>query len=239
MGGLGQETGPSGGQETGLSGFVNKYIEDVRNAMQRLNTLKNHFNWRMLLMRILVNALALLITGLLVPTMDLVDATFLNWFLLAALLGVFNAVVKPIIQFATLRFIFATYGLVVVLINAAVLLLISWVFPGLFQIGNLLWALVAGALIGLVSAFLENLFGLTPPILSEKYPELRRRIRERETGTVKAQISETAAGIILPAQVTGKEDAAAEAAAVLAAIDADSSAPSEVEALDDPIAKEA
>jgi putative membrane protein len=189
----------------------------------------------MLLMRILVNALALLITGVLVPTMDLVDATFVNWFLLAVLLGVFNAVVKPIIQFATLRFIFATYGLVVVLINAAVLLLISWVFPGLFQIGNLLWALVAGALIGLVSAFLENLFGLTPPVLSEKYPELRRRIRERETGTVKAQISETAAGIILPAQVTGKDDAAA----VLAAIDAGSPAPAEVEALDDPSAKEA
>ena len=152
----------------GPSGLVNKYTEDVCIAMQRLATLKRQFNWRMLLMRFLVNALALLITGLLTPTMNLVDATFLNWFLLAVLLGVFNAVVKPIIQFATLRFIFATYGLVVVLINAAVLLLISWVFPGLFQIGNLLWALVAGALIGLISAFLENLFGLTPPVLSER-----------------------------------------------------------------------
>ena len=41
-----------------------------------------------------------------------------------------------------------------------------------------------------------RLFGLTPPVLSEKYPELRRRIRERETSTVKAQISETAAGCL-------------------------------------------
>ena len=193
--------------------------------MQRLNTLRNHFNWRMLLMRILVNALALLITGLLVPTINLVDATFLNWFLLAALLGVFNAVVKPIIQFATLRFIFATYGLVVVLINAAVLILISWAFPGLFEVGSLLWALVAGALIGVISAFLENLFGLTPPIVSEKYPELRRRIRDRETGTIKAQISDTAAGIILPAQVTAQPDLAADAAAVLAAVGVQTSDP--------------
>ncbi len=207
--------------------------------MQRLTILKKQFNWCMLLMRFLVNALALLVTGLLTPTMKLVDATFLNWFLLAVLLGLFNAVVKPVIQFATLRFIFATYGLVVVLINAAVLLLISWAFPSLFQIGNLFWALVAGALIGVVSAFLENLFGLTPPVLSEKYPELRRRIRERETGTIKAQISETAAGIILPAQITGKEEATAEAAAVLAALDATSPTPSEVEALADPITKEA
>jgi putative membrane protein len=195
--------------------------------MQRLNTLRNHFNWRMLLMRFLVNALALLITGLLVPTINLVDATFLNWFLLAVLLGVFNAVVKPIIQFATLRFIFATYGLVVVLINAAVLLLISWIFPELFQVGNLFWALVAGAVIGLVSAFLENLFGLTPPVLSEKYPELRRRIRERETGTVKAQITETAAGIILPAELTAKADGAADAAVILAAVDGNASASAE------------
>jgi putative membrane protein len=195
--------------------------------MQRLNTLRNHFNWRMLLMRFLVNALALLITGLLVPTINLVDATFLNWFRLAVLLGVFNAVVKPIIQFATLRFIFATYGLVVVLINAAVLLLISWIFPELFQVGNLFWALVAGAVIGLVSAFLENLFGLTPPVLSEKYPELRRRIRERETGTVKAQITETAAGIILPAELTAKTDGAADAAVILAAVDGNASASAE------------
>lgn len=195
--------------------------------MQRLNTLRNHFNWRMLLMRIMINALALLITGLLVPKINLVDRTLLNWFLLAVLLGVFNAVVKPIIQFATLRFIFATYGLVVVLINAAVLILISWVFPGLFEVGSLLWALVAGALIGVVSAFLENLFGLTPPVLSEKYPELRRRIRERETGTVKAQISETAAGIILPAQMTAQPDSAAAAAAVLATVGADASTAAE------------
>ena len=165
-------------------------------------------------MRIVVNALALLITGVLVPTIDLVDPTLLNWFLLAVLLGVFNAVVKPIIQFATLRFIFATYGLVVVLINAAVLLLISWIFPGLFQVGSLLWALVAGLLIGMVSAVLENLLGLTPPIISEKHPELRRRIRDREVGSVKAQISETAADIILPAQAIQKQEATAVLAAV-------------------------
>ncbi len=115
----------------------------------------------------------------------------------------------------------------IVLINAAVLLLISWAFPSLFEIGNLLWALVAGALIGLISAILENLFGLAPPVLSEKYPELRRRIRERETGTVKAQISDTAAGIILPAELTAKADGAADAAAILAAVDDNSAASAE------------
>ena len=202
--------------------------------MQRLNTLRNQFNWRMLLMRIVVNALALLITGVLVPTIDLVDPTLLNWFLLAVLLGVFNAVVKPIIQFATLRFIFATYGLVVVLINAAVLLLISWIFPGLFQVGSLLWALVAGLLIGMVSAVLENLLGLTPPIISEKHPELRRRIRDREVGSVKAQISETAADIILPAQAIQKQ----EATAVLAAVGADAATPPEADAAYNRIEKE-
>ena len=193
--------------------------------MQRVNTLRNHFNWRMLLMRILVNALALLITAIIVPTINFTQDTLLTWFLLAILLGIFNAVVKPIIQFATLRFLFATYGLVIVLINGAILLLLSWVFPELIEVGSVLWALVGGTLIGVISAFLENLFGLTPPILSEKYPELRRRIRDREIGTVKAQISDTAAGIILPAQVTAQPDPAADAAAVLAAVGAQSSDP--------------
>jgi putative membrane protein len=125
--------------------------------MQRLNTLRNHFNWRMLLMRIAVNALALLITAIVVPTINFTQDTLLTWFLLAVLLGIFNAVVKPIIQFATLRFLFATYGLVIVLINGAILLLLAWLFPELIKVGNVLWALVGGTLIAVLSAFLENL----------------------------------------------------------------------------------
>jgi len=188
--------------------------------MQRVTTLRKQFNWRMLLMRIVVNALALVITALVIPTIDFVEDTLLTWFLLAVFLGILNAVIKPIIQFATLRFIFATYGLVVVLINAVVLILLSALLPNRFVVGSLLWALVAGALIGLLSAFLENLFGLTPPIVSEKHPEIRRKIREKDTGSMKAHISETAAKIILPSESVEQPDTTTSAAAVLAVVGA-------------------
>ena len=153
--------------------------------MQRIATWRRQFNWRMLLMRIVINALALLITAGLVPNIYFIDRNFRTWLLLAVALGVLNALVKPIIQFLTLRFIFATYGLVVVLINGILLLLLEFLFPTRFSVeGVFLWPLVGGAVIGIVSAFLESLLGLSPPIVSEKYPEVRQRIKDRETSSL-------------------------------------------------------
>lgn len=161
--------------------------------MQRIALWRRQFNWRMLLMRVIVNALALLVTTALLPGVFFVDRTVRNWIVLAIFLGVLNALVKPIIQFLTLRFIFATYGLVVALINAVLLVLLQFLFPDRFAIqGVIFGALLGGALIGIVSAVLENLLGITPPIVSEKYPELRQRIKDRETGSVEAYITQTA-----------------------------------------------
>jgi putative membrane protein len=161
--------------------------------MQRIAMWRRQFNWRMLLMRIVINALALIITAGLVPNIYFIDRTVTTWLLLAIFLGILNAFVKPIIQFLTLRFIFATYGLVVVLINGILLLLLEFLFPTRFYVeGIFLWPLVGGAVIGIVSAFLESLLGLSPPIVSEKYPEVRQRIKDRETSSMQAVITEAA-----------------------------------------------
>jgi putative membrane protein len=133
----------------------------------------------MLLMRFIVNLAALTITLLLVPKINLVDRSLATWLWLALMLGLLNTFIKPIIQVLTLRFIFATTGLIVILINAFILLLLSWLFPQYLQ-ANFLWALVAGAVLGLSATFLESLFGLTPPIVSEKYPEIRQRVKDRQ-----------------------------------------------------------
>ncbi|MEJ2711437.1 MAG: phage holin family protein [Anaerolineales bacterium] len=83
------------------------------------------FNWRFLLVRILVNALALAITSAILPKIYFVDTSIGNWLLMAFMLGVLNALLKPVLQFLTLQFIFVTYGLVVVLVNALLLWLLS------------------------------------------------------------------------------------------------------------------
>lgn len=196
--------------------------------MQRIATWRRQFNWRMLLMRIVINALALLLTAGLVPNIYFIDRTVGTWLLLAIFLGILNAFVKPIIQFLTLRFIFATYGLVVVLINGVLLLLLELLFPTRFAVEGLFSALVGGAVIGIVSAFLESLLGLSPPIVSEKYPEVRQRIKDRETSSMQAVITEAAVQTTMEPKQGEQPDSspAQDAAAVLAVLETNGKSPS-------------
>jgi putative membrane protein len=127
-------------------------------------------------MRLAINALALMITALLVPNIYFVDRRPATVLLMAIALGVLNAVVKPIVHFVTLQLIFATYGAIIMLVNAVLLVLLSRLFPGIFAVSGVLWAILGGALIGLVSAVLESLLGVTPPILAEGFAD---RIRPK------------------------------------------------------------
>jgi len=137
------------------------------------------FNWRFLLVRILVNAIALAVTAIIVPKIYFVDKSIWNWLLMAFMLGVLNALLKPILQFLTLQFIFVTYGLVVVLVNTLLLWLLSFLFPARFAVDNLLWALLGGLVLGLLSSFLESLLGLTMPIVPDEPAELRQQVEEQ------------------------------------------------------------
>ena len=148
--------------------------------MKRFSWAKQ-FNWRLALVRILVNALALGITLLVLPHVYLTDLSISKLLLMGLVLGVLNFLVRPIVQFLTLRFIFVTYGFALVLINAVMLWLLSLVFPSVLMIEGLLWLFVGGAVLGIVSSFLEALLGLTLPVLPEEPPELRQRIAQRVT----------------------------------------------------------
>ena len=149
----------------------------------RIARFMKQFNWRFLLVRIVVNAIALAITAIVVPKINFVDRSIWNWLLMALMLGVLNALLKPILQFLTLQFIFATYGLVIVLVNTLILFLLSWLFPARFEVGNLLWALVGGLVLGLLSSFLESLLGLTMPIVPDEPPQLRQQLEEEARHT--------------------------------------------------------
>lgn len=130
----------------------------------KIGLLFRQFNWRMVLVRVLVNGLSLLAITALLPDISFVNPSILNLAFLAAVLGLLNAFIKPILQFLTLAFIFASYGLVLILINTAILILLSILFPNLFAVDGLLWALVGGALLGILSGALESLCGLNLPI---------------------------------------------------------------------------
>jgi putative membrane protein len=137
------------------------------------------FHWKLALMRVVINAITLTITVLVIPFIRFVDPTLLSILFLGLILGVLNALVKPILQFVFLPLIFATYGLVIVLVNTLLLLLLAWLFPNFFVVERLFWALVGGVLIGILGTFFEILFGLIPPILPDEETGLRRRFREQ------------------------------------------------------------
>jgi len=126
-------------------------------------------------MRVLINTAALAFTALLLPNVYFVDPTIWSLLFISITLGILNAFVKPVIQFLTLSFIFTTYGLVVVLINAFILILLSWLFSDQFVVDSFLAALLGGALIGIFGSFFESFLGLSPPIIPDKADELQKR----------------------------------------------------------------
>ena len=75
----------------------------------------------------------------------------------AAVFGVVNAIVKPILVLLTLPFIVITLGIVLFLINMAMLALTAWIVSG-FSIDGF-WTLVGATIVvWLVNVALEGLF---------------------------------------------------------------------------------
>ena len=119
-------------------------------------------------MRILINGFSLAVIALLLPNIAINrENLLLNLLILGIALGVLNALVKPIIQFLTLSLIFVSYGIVVIIINAAILAILAWLFPDLIRIDRAIAAFLGGAIIGLLSLFLEYTLGISPPIVDD------------------------------------------------------------------------
>ncbi|GMQ78743.1 MAG: hypothetical protein BMS9Abin02_1277 [Anaerolineae bacterium] len=130
-----------------------------------MNNLTRQFNWKVMVMRILLNGLTLAITVLIVPGISAVDPSILGFLALGFIFGIINAVIKPIVQVLTLRFLFVSYGLVVIIINSIVLIVLDLVAQNLFVMERLISVFIAAAIVGVVVGFLESIFGVTPPII--------------------------------------------------------------------------
>lgn len=74
----------------------------------------------------------------------------------ALLLGFANAVIKPLLILLTLPITFFTFGLFLLVINAFIILLVSYFVPG-FQVSNFGTALFASLFISALSVFLNFL----------------------------------------------------------------------------------
>lgn len=115
-----------------------------------------------MLIRFLANAAALAVATLLVPGISLTAQTtedkVIAILLIAIIFGVVNALVKPFFKFVTAPLVLITLGLFILVVNAALLLLTSWLATHLgvgWHVSDF-WSAVLGALIVSAVSFLVN-----------------------------------------------------------------------------------
>ena len=124
-----------------------------------------------ILVRILINAVALVVAAKVVPNIHLtIGDTPANWLkvaIVAIVFGLVNAYIKPIVKAMSFPLTLATLGLVSFLINAAMLLLAAWIstevlklhftiadFPPTFSGDALIAAILGSIVISIVSTVL-------------------------------------------------------------------------------------
>jgi putative membrane protein len=126
---------------------------------------KFHLNWRLVLVQTIANAIALGLTVLILPGIHMPRGNIIFELLASGVIfGLLNAFVRPILQFIMFRYLFITFGLVLVVINIIILWLMAALTPDRFQIDGWLSLVLAGILIIIFGTFLETVMGLQPPI---------------------------------------------------------------------------
>jgi putative membrane protein len=101
-----------------------------------------------LIVRWLLNTLALFIVVTIVPGFHYHSIVTLA--IAAAVLGLLNAIVRPVLFVLTLPLTVITLGLFLIVLNAIMLEITAWFVPG-FRIGGFGWAVVGAVVLGLIS----------------------------------------------------------------------------------------
>lgn len=103
----------------------------------------------------ILTAVALILTAYIVPGISI--ASFKVAIVAAVVLGLVNAIVKPILFFFTLPLTILTLGLFIFVLNAIAFSLVAYFTPG-FYINGFFPALFGSILLSIISSVLNNLF---------------------------------------------------------------------------------
>lgn len=117
-----------------------------------------------MIVRFLINALSLAVATWLLPGIVLEDGPLQNRVLtiaiVAAIFGLVNALVKPLFVFVASPLLLLTLGLFLLVVNASLLLMTSWVC-GKLGVGWYVtgfWSAMLGALMVSIVSFILNSF---------------------------------------------------------------------------------
>ena len=96
----------------------------------------------------LISGIAIVITAYLLPGIHL--SGFKAALLTAVVLGLINAVIKPVLKLLTLPLTIMTLGLFSLVINALLIMLTAKLVPG-FQVQSFLWAVAFSIVLAVVN----------------------------------------------------------------------------------------
>jgi putative membrane protein len=100
----------------------------------------------------LVSALAVVIAAYLLPGVTV--SSFGSALVVAVVLGLVNAVVKPVLVFLTLPISILTLGLFTLVIDALLIMLVSALVPG-FKVAGFWWAVAFSIVLTIVAGILS------------------------------------------------------------------------------------
>ncbi len=90
-----------------------------------------NLNWRLVLVRLVTSGLAVTVTVVFTPGLSFSGWRPGQFWLVAGVFALISAVVKPALQFFSLRFLVASYGLINIVVNAVLLWLLTVVLSDL------------------------------------------------------------------------------------------------------------
>ena len=109
---------------------------------------------RYLLLRWLILTVAIAITAAIMPGVQIGGNYWVSLIIIAAIYGLVNAVIRPIVVFFTCPLIILTLGLFTLVINALMLSLTDWLLPSLLTVNGFWTTFFAALIISIVSGLL-------------------------------------------------------------------------------------
>jgi putative membrane protein len=105
-----------------------------------------------LILQILISSVAVYFTAWLLPGISV--KSFGTAIIVAIVLGILNAILKPVLQFVSFPITILTLGLFLLVINTVIILLASALVDS-FHVSNFWWALLFSIIMSIVGSILE------------------------------------------------------------------------------------
>jgi putative membrane protein len=125
--------------------YKEKATIDILEINKTANRLKKNMS---ILIAIIINTLAVLVTGYILPGIHL--RSFWTALAVAIVLGIVNAILRPIIFILTLPINILTLGLFSFVIIGLLVYLVSAIVPG-FKVDNFGWAILFALIVALIN----------------------------------------------------------------------------------------